>query len=207
MVRSPLTPSLWPRLAAPLPSSVRSPAILAGAPSGTTMSNPVKMALSPARASSTASCRRITSIDLGREPAGTSSAFSCTLTRCQSTNLHPSLDSVHFMRLAHVALRQMAGVVYRHCCSTSGHSVPHSMHLKLPSSSSGRTSDVRVTVPLNEVSCPMFSALSSRKRCTRGRFMKATQNSLSRPPSHRTISGRCSRTNCCAARRRKGWYL
>jgi len=37
------------------------------------------------------------------------------------------------MRLAHVALRQIAGVVYRHCCSTFGQSVPHSMHLKLPS--------------------------------------------------------------------------
>ena len=181
--------------------------MLLGAPSGTTSSEPVNTALSPARASSTASCLRITSIERGSEPAGTSLAFSCTRTRCQSTNLHPSCASVHFMRFPHCALRQMAGVVYRHCCSTSGTRVSHSAHLNAPKSSSGRTSDVRVTVPEKLVSCPMFSALSSRRRCTRGRFTNATQNSFSLPPSQRTIAGLCWRTNSTAARRKKGWYL
>ena len=133
-------------------SSVRSPAIFLGATSGTTSKVPVKIALSPARASSTISWRKITSILLGNEPAGTSSAFSCTRTRCQSTNLQPSLSSVHLFLFPHVSLRQMDGSVYRHCCSTLGTKQPHSPHLKHPKSSSGRTSDVRVTVPLKLVS-------------------------------------------------------
>ena len=74
--------------ASTLPSSRRSP----GRPaiwrtSGMTMSVPVKMHLSPALARSTCSPRRMTSSVRGIEPAGISDAFSCTRTRCQSTNL------------------------------------------------------------------------------------------------------------------------
>ena len=83
----PAMPSVGLR-ASTLPSSSRSP----GMPeicrtSGMTMSVPVKMHLSPALARSTCSPRRMTSSVRGIEPAGISEAFSCTRTRCQSTNL------------------------------------------------------------------------------------------------------------------------
>ena len=166
-----------------------------GATSGTTSKVPVNTALSPARASSTISCRSMTSMLLGNEPAGTSSAFSCTRTLCQSTNLHPSRSRVHLFLLPQTSLRQIDGSVYRHCCSTFGTRVPHSPHLKHPINNSGRTSDVRVTVPLKLESCPMLFAFKLRNRSTRGKLKNFTQNSFSTPPSYLTNSGRCSRTN------------
>lgn len=48
----------------------------------------------------------------------------------------------------HCGLRQRMGSVYPNCCSTRGTRLRHLRHLKAPASSSGRTSVVRVTVPL-----------------------------------------------------------
>jgi hypothetical protein len=52
-----------------------------------------------------------------------------------------------FLRPAHVGFLQMIGCVYLNCCSVGSCSVKQSMHLNCPVTSSGRTSDVRVTVP------------------------------------------------------------
>ena len=56
----------------------------------------------------------------------------------------------------------MIGSVYRNCCSTSRTLALHSMQVKVPNRSSGRTSDVRVTVPEIESSLPTLSVCSER---------------------------------------------
>lgn len=52
--------------------------------------------------------------------------------------------------------------VYLNCWRTGAEAVPHSMQSKTPSKSSGRTSDVFVTVPLKLVRHPMDAERSSR---------------------------------------------
>jgi hypothetical protein len=56
----------------------------------------------------------------------------------------------------------MIGSVYLNCCSCGSCSVKHSRHVKWPMTSSGRTSDVRVTTPVMHDSVPMRSVLSAR---------------------------------------------
>lgn len=51
--------------------------------------------------------------------------------------------------------------VYLNCCSTFFTVSPQSRHLKVASSSSGRTSLVRVTTPITDVSFPMSAVVSS----------------------------------------------
>ena len=65
------------------------------------------------------------------EPAGISSAFSCTLSICQSTNAH----CVKFKwnsPLAHCGFLHTCGSVYWNCCSTDGCTVPHFVQVKAP---------------------------------------------------------------------------
>lgn len=67
--------------------------------------------VSPALACSTISWRRITSNDLGREPAGISLEVSCILTLCQSANLLSCRTNAHFVLFAHVAFIHITGCI------------------------------------------------------------------------------------------------
>mmetsp|Transcript_23041 Transcript_23041/g.59972 ORF Transcript_23041/g.59972 Transcript_23041/m.59972 type:complete len:294 (-) Transcript_23041:97-978(-) len=157
------TPSdLRPRMAfspplelLPWMACTRSPGVLITLASGTTIRLPLNTTLSPARACSTAWLRRITSMVRGRLPAGTSSVTSCTRTRCQSMKVLSSRTSDQWSRLPQVGLEQMQGTVNLNCCSTLRDTVLHSWQRKVPMNSSGRTSLVRVTVPVKDMSLPM----------------------------------------------------
>jgi hypothetical protein len=96
------------------------------------------------------------------DPVGISFEFSWMRTFCQSLNLDCSMDSCHALRLLQVMLGQTLGSVYLNCCSTSRIEVRHSWQTKVPKTSSGRTSEVRVTVPEMETSWPIFSVRRSR---------------------------------------------
>lgn len=65
--------------------------------------------VSPALACSTISWRRITSNDLGKDPAGISLEVSCILTLCQSANLLSWRSNAQFVLLEHVAFAQIVG--------------------------------------------------------------------------------------------------
>jgi hypothetical protein len=150
------------------------------------MKAPVNTHLSPALARSTSSPRRITSSERGIEPVGISEAFSWMRTFCQSVNLDESIWSCHAVRLPHVGFGQRLGCacvrpyliaacvslhtsVYLNCCSISLTKPPHTSQTKLPYNSSGRTSLVRVTVPLMLMSCPSLSVRRDRILDTSGR--------------------------------------
>mmetsp|Transcript_21609 Transcript_21609/g.66407 ORF Transcript_21609/g.66407 Transcript_21609/m.66407 type:complete len:281 (-) Transcript_21609:448-1290(-) len=146
---------------------------------GVTQGMPVAMILSPALTCSTISSRTMTSSDRGSEPAGISSGASWTRTRCQSAKRLRSIWSCHLFMdaLLHCGFRQIVGVVKRSCCSTSGASRPHFKHKKLPISSSGRTSDVRVTTARHRTSVPILSHRRSRSlSASRRKFFSATKN-------------------------------
>ena len=68
----------------------------------------------------------------------------------------------HCCLLLHWGLRQMRGSVYLNCCSTGSDFCWHSLHVKRPVRSSGRTSLVRTTVPLRHVRTPIIPDLRSR---------------------------------------------
>src|SRR5699024_6507864 len=95
----------------------------------------------------TISPRRITSIVRGMLPVGISCDDSCNFTFCQSTKVLRRTSSCHAVLLPHVGLGHCAGSVYLKLCSTSLTWVLHSLQINVPNASSGRTSDVRVTVP------------------------------------------------------------
>ena len=63
------------------------------------------------------------------------------------------------------------------CWATPRTVAPHSRHRNAPANSSGRTSDVRVTVPAKAVRRPILAVVSARRRSTWGRPVKETQNS------------------------------
>lgn len=65
--------------------------------------------VSPALACSTISWRRMTSNDLGKEPAGISLEVSCILALCQSANLLSCRSKAHFVLLRHGVPTQMVG--------------------------------------------------------------------------------------------------
>ncbi len=65
--------------------------------------------LSPARAISTISWRRIMSSVRGSEPAGISLEFSCMRTRCQSANLLSCLNNAHLSAFEQVAFLHTKG--------------------------------------------------------------------------------------------------
>jgi len=109
----------------------------------------------------------------GMLPEGISVGFSWTLTRCQSTNFEPSTLSCHRYLLEHMGFLQAMGClsyggvlrvsavakrggtsVYLNCCSRFGNASRQSMQLKVPNRSSGRTSEVRVTVPESDTKAP-----------------------------------------------------
>ena len=145
--------------------------------------------MSPALAFSTISCRKMTSRERGSEPAGISFDVSCILTLCQSVNLLSWRRRAHLDRFWHVALTHIIGCkegtrthhwthcirestkgdmvfrgttsVYLNCCSTFFTTFPQSRHLKVPCNSSGRTSLVRVTTPMTDVSLPISAVPSS----------------------------------------------
>ena len=164
------------------------------------MSEPQKTHLSPAFARSTFSPRRITSTVRGIDPAGISATFSWTRTRCQSTNFVPSVDdsSFHSFWLGHDAFLHLTGSEYLNCCSTGSERAPHNSHWKTATRSSGRTSDVRVTVPWNEMSFAILSVRRSRMHCCTGKLKKLTTKSLSSVAysacSRRITSRRASRS-------------
>ena len=154
--------------------------------------------LSPALALSTISPRRMTSRVRGMHPGGISEAFSCTRSRCQSTNFDRSLRSCHSVRLTHDGFLHLIGCVYLNCCATGSEMVPHISHWKKPCRSSGRTSDVRVTVAANELRLAMRSVRSSRSAEMCGRLKKETwksrsaaYSSWSEETTRRTDTRRC----------------
>lgn len=57
---------------------------------------------------------------------------------------------------------KIATSVYLNCCSTFLTTCPHSRHLNVPCRSSGRTSLVRVTTPVTEISFPISAVDNSR---------------------------------------------
>mmetsp|Transcript_34112 Transcript_34112/g.79905 ORF Transcript_34112/g.79905 Transcript_34112/m.79905 type:complete len:230 (+) Transcript_34112:2192-2881(+) len=169
---SPWTPSVGLRVSTLETSSIRRPGAAICATSGMTMSVPVKTHLSPALAFSTMSPRRMTSRVRGIEPAGISSAFSCTRTFCQSTKRDVSADvsSDHAVRLGHAEFLHLLGSVYLYCCNTGSEMVLHSSHRKTPDVNSGRTSEVRVTVPEKLISLETTFDLRSRTASFVGRL-------------------------------------
>jgi hypothetical protein len=60
--------------------------------------------------------------------------------------------------------------VYLNCCSTSYIVVRHVSHVNVPETNSGRTSLVRVTVPLILINCPIRSIRRSRIPDVMGRL-------------------------------------
>src|SRR5436190_21555965 len=97
----------------------------------------------------------------GMLPGGISFEFSCRRIRCQLANLDDSGIKVDLKRLLQVGFEQISGSVYLNCCSTL-RSIPvtHSLHWNVPTSNSGRTSDVRVTVPPMLTNCPSFRVVN-----------------------------------------------
>ena len=112
-------------------------------------------------------------------PGGISDALSCTRTRCQSTKREWSWRSDHSERLTQVGFLHLTGVVYLNCCATGSDSVWHRSHWKTPTSSSGRTSVVRVTVAEKAVRHATLSVRSSRMQQRWGRLKKETWKSRS----------------------------
>src|SRR3989338_7551841 len=105
------------------------------------------------------------SSDRGMLPEGISLECSCNVTFCQSINLLASICSCHWFELPlemHSGLMQRCGYVNLNCCSIPRTERPHNLHMKVPYSSSGRTSLVRVTVPLMVERTPSFSVVRSR---------------------------------------------
>ncbi|OSX69559.1 hypothetical protein BU14_1395s0002 [Porphyra umbilicalis] len=88
--------------------SMRSPGLASTAGSGTTMSVPVKVHVSPALAASTRSPRSTTSTVRGMDPAGISADGSCTRTRCQSMKRERSMDKFHARLFPHVPQTEVA---------------------------------------------------------------------------------------------------
>ena len=130
--------------------------------SGTTTRFPVKIVLSPGFAMSTIAPLKMTSIDLGIEPAGMSPECSCTLSFCQSMNFESELRSSHLTLLLHFSFSQRAGSVNLNYYSTLVVMPLHAKHLKAAVRSSGLTSVVRVTVPWIDIRRPRVETLRSR---------------------------------------------
>lgn len=126
---------------------------------------------------------------LGILPVGISFAFSWIRIFCQSTKWDCSTFNVQCCLLKHWRPRHMAGCrsddkflvisqtliyiifftsVYRNCCTTSFITLPHSLQVKEPYKSSGRTSVVLVTVPLMLISRPTLSVRSCLTRAISG---------------------------------------
>src|SRR5258706_16313974 len=106
----------------------------------------------------------------GMLPVGISFGFSWILTFCQSENRLCSTFSCHAFLFPHVGLGQMRGSVYLNCCSTSLTRPPQFAHSNAPYMSSGRTSDVRVTVPETDINVPIRCVRRSRIDETSGRL-------------------------------------
>ena len=171
-------PAVSPR-AILFPLMATSPNLARPEEEGMTATDPVNIILSPAFASSTTSLRHIISMHRGIDPAGISSAFSWTLSLCQSTNALSSGCKWNFACLpcAHWTFLQTNGSVYTYCCSTLLNLLLHSIeivqvsigkcvwgsdmclptHVNAPYNNSGLTSDVLVTVPLNDNNFPILS--------------------------------------------------
>ena len=66
---------------------------------------------------------------------------------------------------------------YLNCWWTSSEEVPHCMHLNFPRTNSGRTSEVRVTVPVKQLSLPTCSVRNWRSFSVEGKLWKDTANS------------------------------
>ena len=79
--------------------------------SGTTTKLPVKMVLSPGLAISTISPLKITSTDLGIDPAGISPECSWTLSFCQSRKTESELISSHLVLFPQRSLTHLIGSV------------------------------------------------------------------------------------------------
>lgn len=142
--------------------------------SGTTIRVPVKTVRSPGLAMSTVSPRRMTSMDLGIDPAGISIESSCSLTFYQSMYTLFVCSNVN-SRLKHLSLSQRAGSVNLKCCSTPSFSWPHWLHRKAPIYSSGLTSVDLVTVPWIDMTLPRLRVLRSLTLLTPGRLYMPTE--------------------------------
>lgn len=129
--------------------------------SGTTTSLPVNTALSPGFGTSTVSPRRITSMDLGIDPAGMSLESSCMRIFYQSTMVLSLLIRSHLTLLWHCSLEHLTGSVYLNCYSIFWTKAPHSKHWNVPKISSGFASVDLVTVPKMDIKRPREGVLSS----------------------------------------------
>lgn len=128
------------------------------------------MHFSPALARSTISPRRITSMVRGMLPVGISELFSWILTFCQSTKVDCLMSSRQPSRFPQVTLGHCVGSVYLNVCSMLGTTVLQFSQVKVAIESSGRTSDVRVTVPEMDNSVPTVVVRSWRTREISGRL-------------------------------------
>jgi hypothetical protein len=99
------------------------------------------------------SLRRITSIERGIAPGGIFVGSYWILIFWKSANRDFFISSSHTGE-SQLFFRHFLGSVYLNCCTTSLLSVPQLLHLNTPTKSSGRTSLVLVTVPLNDLSFP-----------------------------------------------------
>src|ERR1700712_2843661 len=120
-----------------------------------TISAPVKIHFSPALALSTISPRRMISIVRGMLPVGISELFSWTRTFCQSTKVLCLISSLHPVRFIHDSFGHCVGSVYLKVCSTLGTKLRQFSQVKVARESSGRTSEVLVTVPEIQSNFPM----------------------------------------------------
>mmetsp|Transcript_35159 Transcript_35159/g.64303 ORF Transcript_35159/g.64303 Transcript_35159/m.64303 type:complete len:203 (+) Transcript_35159:455-1063(+) len=161
------------------------------------------MTLSPGLHRSQVSSLTMTSMERGMEPAGTSFSFSCKRMRCQSPHLVVRLSpkSSQLVRFPQFRPGQMAGYVTLNCCSTPLTSRAQFWHLKVPTSSSGFISVVRVTVPHMVTSWPSLSVRRSRRPLYVGKSQKAATNlSSSVSRAFRTRSWRSGSSSLASSR-------
>jgi hypothetical protein len=98
--------------------------------------------------------------------------FSCHPVRLLQVEFWHSIGwrYIHHKRSCYLRCNLVLTSVYLNCCSTSLIVALHPSQTKLPLTNSGRTSDVRVTVPLILMSWPIRSILRSRMPEVRGRL-------------------------------------
>jgi hypothetical protein len=92
-------------------------------------------------------------MDLGMAPGGILVGSSCTLTFWKSAKMHLDIYKSQELR-SQLSVVHFFGSVYLNCCTISLLSLPQVRHLNTPTFNSGRTSEVRVTVPLSLMSLP-----------------------------------------------------
>ena len=95
---------------------------------------------------------------------------------------------------------QMSGSVYLYCCSTLGTVAWHCRHSKVPRYSSGRTSDVRVTVPSHSTCMSHAADAQCARRSLTSRCSGVSVAISPQWPRAGTTCVITEITTCCACR-------